>query len=539
MFNRFATSGVFWLSAALLATSVPRPACAQQDQAIAAGIQFLRGRASTRPVGESAMIALALLKSDVPFGDPALTACLTKIRSRFSSNSYTPEQTGGVDVYEAGAIAMALANLDPSERGGQLDMIAAFLIGKQKPNGGWDYSSRSFGDTSISQYAVLGLWECENSGVDVPPSVWDRAAQWYMSVQSSAGSWNYHRDQGGEPETVSMTAAGVGSLLICRRQLENYRQFQKGANPYLTPVQTGGLTTDYQVVSSPAAINAAIAKGLGWIGANFNTGNAPVFGKSKYYGLYGIERIGALADRQMIGRLDWFEKGRSHIQSTQAPGGGWSGQFGDEMNSVWALLFLTKSTAKTLKRIEVRKLGAGTLLGGRFLPSDLSTMTVAGGRIISRPMNGAVEGMLDILEDPRIQNADKAVAGMIERYHAQGPSALRPHKDRLRKMLSHRDQGVRQVAAWALGRTGDLDVVPNLIAALLDADADVAATARQGLQLISRRIDGPAAADPTNAQAKQAEAAQWNQWYDLVRPLDASGADDDEADAAKPGRPSS
>ncbi len=101
--------------------------------------------------------------------------------------------------------------------------IATYIVRRQNANGSWDYTHRTAGDTSISQYAVLGLWEAENVGVDVPPSIWDRAASWYMSVQSSAGSWNYHRDEASQPETCAMTAAGIGSLLICQRQLERYR----------------------------------------------------------------------------------------------------------------------------------------------------------------------------------------------------------------------------------------------------------------------------------------------------------------------------
>ena len=92
------------------------------------------------------------------------------------------------------------------------------------------------------------------------------------------------------------------------------------------------------------------------------------------------------------------------------------------MNTVWAMLFLTKSTAKTIRRITITpKLGAGTLLGGRELPKDLTSMTVAGGRVVSRPMNGAIEGMLAVLEDPRAEQADAAVAGLVERYYVQGP----------------------------------------------------------------------------------------------------------------------
>ena len=51
-----------------------------------------------------------------------------------------------------------------------IGQIAAYLISRQNGNGSWDYSDRNQGDTSISQYAVLGLWEAENAGVDVPPS---------------------------------------------------------------------------------------------------------------------------------------------------------------------------------------------------------------------------------------------------------------------------------------------------------------------------------------------------------------------------------
>lgn len=494
---------------------------ARQEQAVLAGVEFLRRSSGGRQVGETAMIALGLLKAETPASDPALAACLAKIRARFVTGGYRPERTGGTDVYEAAAVALALANTDTSDRGDLLQTLADYLMRKQKPDGCWDYDSRSQGDTSISQYAVLGLWECENNGIEVPPSVWDRAAQWYMSTQSAAGSWNYHRD-GGEPETISMTAAGVGSLLICRRQLENYRQFQKAVNPYLTPVEDAGPRTDYRPVSTSAKIDEAVARGMSWIGARFNTGDAPTFGKSIYYGLYGIERVGALSDRQAIGRVDWFEKGAAFIRSSQRGDGAWASTYGDDVSTVWAMLFLTRSTRKSIQKYEYKKLGSGTLLGGRYLPNDLTTMTVAGGRIISRPMNGAVEGMLDVLEDPRVANAESALAGVMDRYRKQGAAALRPHKDRFRRMLRSRDPGVREVAAWGLGHSVDLDVVPDLIKALEDADDRAVAAARQGLLLISRKIDGSGPEPGTSPEQKRAAAEEWRRWYEAVRPLDAS-----------------
>ena len=202
------------------------------------------------------------------------------------------------------------------------------------------------------------------------------------------------------------------------------------------------------------------------------------------------------------------------------------------MNTVWAILFLTRSTAKTLQRIEIKRLGAGTLLGGRGLPKDLSSMTVAGGRVVSRPMNGAVEGMLAVLEDPRAEDADSALAGLVSSYQSRGPGVLKPHKDRLGKLLNDRDPGLRRVAAWGLARTGDLDVVPALIGAIRDPDEDVVGEARRGLQLLSRKIDGLGPPSPSTPEQRLEASRRWRTWYDSIRPLDLEGQDPAPASAA-------
>jgi hypothetical protein len=371
------------------------------------------------------------------------------------------------------------------------------------------------------------LWEAENAGVDIPPSAWDRAASWYMSTQSGAGSWCYHRDEPQHSETLSMTAAGVGSLLICQRQLDRYRNAQRGTSALMKALTPETGFGEYHPTTTNPQLEQAIRRGLGWISANFSFNNDQIVGQTPYYMLYGIERIGALADREKIGRVDWYEKGRAFINSTQQGEGSWKGAHGFEMNTVWAILFLTKSTQKTLKRVIVKKLGAGTLLGGRELKGDLTAMTVAGGRVVNRPMNGAVEGMLAVLEDPRASQGDAAVSGMVDRYYHEGPEVLRPFKTRFRKMLADRDPGVRRVALWALAHTGDLDVVPVLIESLIDADDDVMGAAKLGLQLLSRKIDGMGPEPGSTPDARREAQAKWRQWYNAIKPLDLEGQDDD------------
>ncbi|MDR3633997.1 MAG: HEAT repeat domain-containing protein, partial [Isosphaeraceae bacterium] len=122
---------------------------------------------------------------------------------------------------------------------------------------------------------------------------------------------------------------------------------------------------------------------------------------------------------------------------------------------------------------------------------------------------------------------DSALAGLVDRYQREGPQVLKPYKDRFRKLLTDRDPGLRRVAAWSLARTGDLDVVPALIDALTDADDTVVTTARQGLQLLSRKLDDFGPPPSAGPQECRAAAERWRRWYQTIRPLDLEGQDDD------------
>ncbi len=155
-----------------------------EEPAVGRGIGYLKAVAAGQPTGELALACLAMIKAEVPVSDPVLAAGLESLRGRFNSGGYQPDRQGGPDIYEAAVVAMVLANLDTEARRTEIAAIAQYLMGKQNANGSWDYQYRTAGDSSISQYAVLGLWEASNAGADVPPTVFDRAARWYMSTQA-------------------------------------------------------------------------------------------------------------------------------------------------------------------------------------------------------------------------------------------------------------------------------------------------------------------------------------------------------------------
>ena len=207
----------------------------------------------------------------------------------------------------------------------------------------------------------------------------------------------------------------------------------------------------------------------------------------------------------------------------------WSGgdpAQGNVPKTCWALMYLVRATAKSVRKIEIRKLGAGTLLGGRGLPEDLNNMTVAQGRIVVRPMNGAVEGMIAVLEDPRNSDIDSALAGLLDRFSKEGPEVLRPFRDRFRKLRLDRDPGIRRVACWALGRMGDLELAPELIRGLLDPDEGVSTEARVSLEVLSRKLQGYGPPRGATAEQKLAAAKRWRDWFELVRPPGLDALDD-------------
>ncbi|WP_169979217.1 HEAT repeat domain-containing protein [Tautonia rosea] len=500
-----------------------RPAAAQ-NASISRGIEFLRSRGPSVTPGESALAALAMLKAGVPANDPALVQTIQNALSASTTEGYRPARSGGADIYETGIACMMLVNLDPVVYRPLIQSAASYLMSKQKSNGAWDYDGRAgdTGDCSISQYAILGLWEAENAGIRIPPSVWERAARWYMSVQRGGG-WNYHPDAPSQP-TVSMTAAGTGSLLICKMQLAPYRKRrERTVSPLLTPLVPETDQADYRVGLSDAQLDQAIGQGIAWLARNYRPGQTNLFGLSTYYGLYGCERVGGLGNLTQFGSVDWFQIGAQYITSNQGGDGSWNAMFESVPNTSWAILFLTRATEKTLERIQVERLGSGTLLGGRGLPENLENLTVAQGRVVVRPMNGAIEEMLSILEDPRADEGESALAGLIDRYFTSGPLALKPYQDRFRVLLVEGSPSQRLTAAWALARTGDLSVAPDLIRAVEDPNNEVAATADYGLRLISRTIDGNGLPSGVDADQKRAAAAEWRRWYDSVRPADQVG----------------
>lgn len=536
------------LLASLLTTGTARGQQVTDDQvqtAIRRAVGKLRSSLRQLEGGASAVVAMALLKSGQTPETPEIKAAIDRILVCTKDSEYKPYN---FHVYEAGVSIMALANADPVKYKPQIEKIVQFLISVQQKNGSWYYANPNNdteGDTSITQYAVLGLWEASRAGVAVPKKVWDKSAEWHIKSQNPDGSFKYHPSPGSfgfAPEgTHTMTVAGTASLYVARMYLYpeakdveevKTRGRRRSGKKYglLEPAvprpedavkDVAAENSNYRPTTRLAAIDKAIGGGTAWLKAKFTI--EPKAGHDIYY-LYGVERLMALANLQQFDGHDWYAEGAAHLCRTQDASGGWNDQCGPDAATALGLLFLGKATSKMLKRPErrgpERRYAGGLLVGGRGLPENLDSLESDQQGVHVRKLKGPVDELLAELEKADSQQVESAQSALVDKIATEDPEALIGQTTRLLKLVRDKRIEVRRTVYWALGRTNDLRAVPALIEGLSDADPACLVEARNALQFVSKKIDAHEPPDDPSEAQRASAIVFWKKWYLAVRAYD-------------------
>jgi hypothetical protein len=493
-----------------------------------------------------------MLKAGVPATDAAVQAIVAGVEKKFSTGAYKPS----VPQYESGVDLMFLAEADPTRYRDRIAEIAQFIIAQQDASGFWDYPppERRAGDTSITQYGLLGLWSAAHSGVDVPADVWERAGRWVIRTQNPNGSFQYR--PGTSPHTThGLTAAGAGSLEIIAVNLfpGGKPKAQPAAEvPKFGVLEKVQLDQEKKPPSGAVTIRidelrAAEAKGVGWLTANFRI--TKVDGLPMYY-LYALERVASLAAIERVGSHDWYAEGLSYLTSTQLADGSWKSDSAAEREiaaTSFAVLFIMRATKQMVGK-PPEPVGSGLLAGGRGLPTDLSAVQVRGGEIVKKEVTGPLDDLLAQLGTPQSAPIEAVQEAIVQKVQLGDRESLVGQKERLKTLVDHPDAEIRRTVLWALGRSGDLDVAGMLIEALDDPNVDVVMEARNALCFVSRQPLGfgepesPLEAIPETATEDQQQEAirkwqadvrrKWTQWYLRVRPY---AERDDLLDAANTG----
>jgi hypothetical protein len=506
---------------------------------VARAAAYLRSQ-NVASLGHLALVVHALAKIHekypdiVAAEDPALARAIAALR-KFTEGGYKPQMSGGHDNYEAGVVAMGLTAADGQAFKSDIEAVAQYILTKQRDYGAWSYDGQT-GDTSQTQYAVLGLWEAgSGAGVNIPKTAWDRVAQWLVSRQNADGSFAYHPPdpQPGQAATGhgthTMTVACLGSLYICRDHLPGGKR--KSSRGVVLQVQDEDEKVDpsFKAATSPDAVNAAIARANEWFANHYTIDKAQGEsdsggGQWKYYYLYALERYGTLSGQKKIAGHDWYDEGAQMLIRTQRQDGAWDGGYNNVCDAAFNVLFLIRSTHISQK-IHNRRLGRGTLISGRGLPKNLADMEQTAGGLKAKAVTGKIGDLLGKVESGKAEELEAVALGALAKIYEKKWSAGGDEGDKLRKYyqrgVATKNPELIKFAMKALALSGDYRVVPLLIDGMYyEDDAEVQLAAHQALCLISRKFNGFGAIYPEEATLEEwkAEIDRWKNWYRSVRP---------------------
>ena len=570
-------------SIVLLSLLTATPALAASQAAIDASIKRAAGyliEHAANPArmtqGTESLILYALVKGKIDKNSPSFQNALKKVLGHFTTDGeYEPKDyTADRSTYTAGLDAMTLSEIDANTYAPELRGIRNFLLARQLPSGGFNYTGTGRRiDISVSQYGMLGYWAVRRAGLPVPDKVWHLNGRMHIAGQSSAGGWPYAIEPGRpvSSATLNMTAAGIGSIQICKLYLgddgpdeadlesdaaavEAARKKEleeagvvaavdierppvrygilypveraKPPEPEVTPqaeiAEKKALErlAGVSAKTSKSSIDKASAKALEHLEKVFVVDGPPGRWNSYYY--YALERAATLTNVETIRGVDWFEACSDHIIKKQNPNGSWSVGYDAPIDTAFLLLFLSRSTqsivGKPVKKSEpTETFGGGLLIGGRGLPKDLSKygQPLEAMRKIETPLEQLLEDLANADADslPDLQKK------LVEQVQLGDHAELIGQSERLVAMSKSKDANLRRIAAWSMGRTGELALARHVLPMFDDPSPAVLTEVRNAMTWIARRPDGygldefPPGDEAALQQWRNRAWTIWGNWY--------------------------
>jgi hypothetical protein len=303
------------------------------QKAIENGVGFLKSQfkdgvlASTYNNGESAeggdaLAVYALLHASQAINDPDLNTSGPFVASMLDKVKLYPLDTNK-PIYGRSIRTAALSLLDRVEDREALAKDRQWLL-KCEVNGAYPYEMPPpharpediQTDNSTSQFGALGIWAAATAGQPVPDKYWADVEKHWLASQDVSGGWNYT----GPDWTPTMTCAGVATLCVAAEYREQaITQARKGES---RPIFSKAVDRGLAVLAKDDTI--------------LKTGN------HNGYGLYTVERAALATGFRWFGDHDWYRELGATAIKTQKPNGAWDGNDGNDAETSFNLLFLSR-----------------------------------------------------------------------------------------------------------------------------------------------------------------------------------------------------
>lgn len=514
--------GIFFSSTPNLFAQALTPESTEVLAAVDKGLKFLEDKTHSE-VGGKCLIGLAFHKRGLPDDHPKIQEAIEACRQSVS------EEKQRNYIYGKCIAIIFLTEMDAVAHRDLINQYVGQLKDHQKGHGGFSYQSVPTGDTSQTQYAALAYWQLLNKGISPDADSVQRCLNWIMRTRDPSGVWGY---QGIDPGNftlveqtdkpgLSMAAAGMSTTLI----LGNLVGLLKPPQLQDTTIAGDELPDALKRVEEPGTRRAptlpagdvdrqrlaeCVESGRAWFDKNYGL---EVHEYQSYY-LYSIERFKsfqAYLDGQDDESPKWYNEGAVKLFKSQGADGSWNDNSGSECATAFSILFLLRSTQKSI----AASLGEGTLVGGRGLPSDLSKLKVRGGKLVVQQKPTEVDQLMGMLDDSDSASLDD----LLDNPAALNVTDVDPsNARRLQQVVKSGPAGARLLAVRALSSLRDMAYAPTLIYALTDPDRRVVREARDGLRSLSRNFEGYGPSDNFDDAEREAAVNRWKEWYRSVRP---------------------
>ena len=347
------------------------------NDVVKAGAEHIRGviTAGEGGAGKVSLGCYALLKAGEPSDSPIVKKIVADVLKKFPGTNQYSAKSHEKEIYEAGVDAMLLEAVDADRYRAELTTLVNFISRKQLSNGGWDYpkglKGEYVGDTSMTQYAMLGLWAAQRANIPIDLAVVDKCAGWHIRSQRNDGGFSYHPGisvgpgTGSGNSTGNMSAGGASSLGICRVLLYPKEEGadRKSGSGVLESVRKkkSEVKRTYNATVSKAAIEKSMNSSYKWVINRLLPSTRQVHGNYYYY---TMERAAALNAKK--GDLGWYTTLGNKLFELQLDNGSFKSFNGDLAGTAFVILFFLRPTAKLIDY------KGGILKADRGLPSDLS-----------------------------------------------------------------------------------------------------------------------------------------------------------------------
>jgi hypothetical protein len=476
-------------------------------------------------IGGKALIGLVYVKTGADARHPRVAEAVAAIQGIVHDRKVAD---GQLPVYDTGLCLIFLLTLDSAKYTPEIDALLAYLQSIQKPHGGWGYLEKPTGDTSMTQYAVLGSWEATQAGFRIPREMIEGVADWLVRTQDPSGGFGYQGNVSEsnaqvrqKPVRLSLSTAGLGSVYVCAQLLGVNERIDPSNElpPVVMEVKDRGADAKGGALKvSPSRIRAAQALGNAWMTANYRIDPE----KWTFYYLYALERYWSFRESvEGEKKHGWYSEGAHYLIRIQNQNGSWSSKDEKEgatpVNTAFGALFLLRSSKKSIQHAYVYR--ASTLVGGRGLPHDLSRVALHKGNVVSQPSAGEAASRLDCL----VLASDPGYAQALEVLNflpaTESKALVDKEGAKLRDLaVAAASAQVRKAAVRVLAESDDLEQVPTLIGKLDDADLAVVREANDGLRRLSRKLTGFDLAEQPSPAQRQALIEKWKAWYLAIYP---------------------